>query len=155
MRKLWDGFGIIDLEDTLSSKSEHYVHFVWATKQREPLITPEIERSVYRCIVDLTIGLKCPVRAINGMPDHVHLVVGLHSDVCSSRIMKQVKGVSSAMINDLHDHQQYFRWQQGYYIRSVSLSHLKGVIAYVDNQKQHHADGTIHAEWEDAGDDHI
>ncbi len=87
------------------------------------------------------------------MPDHVHLVVGLHPDVCASRMMKQVKSISSAMVNDMRDHQQYFRWQPTYYVRAVSLSHLSTAVAYVDRQKQHHAEGILHPTWEDTGDD--
>ena len=137
----------------MSSKSEMYAHFVWATKHREPLITPGIERNVYRCLANEVEALKCRVCALNGMPDHVHLVAALHPDVCASRLMKQIKGLSSAAINDMRDHQQRFRWQDGYYVRSVSLSHLKTVVDYVNNQKQHHADNTLLAKWEDTGDD--
>jgi len=133
----------------MSSKSEHYVHLVWTTKGRQPLVTAAIERGVHRCLSNEVERLKCVVCAINGMPDHVHIIAALHTDVCVSGLLKRIKGVSSTMVNNLHDHQQRFRWQEGYYVRSISLSHLKVVIAYVRNQKQHHADGTLHPEWEE------
>ena len=137
----------------MSSRYEHYVHFVWAVKYREPLLTPDIEREVHRLIVSEAQQLKCTVHAINGMPNHVHLVVSLHPDVCASRLMKQVKALSSAMVNDHHNHEKRFRWQDGYFVRSFARSGLATVTAYVVNQKQHHADGTLHAQWEDTGDE--
>ena len=135
----------------MSSKSDHYVHIIWATKRREPLVTADIERDIYRCISSEVEKQKCKVCAINGMPDHVHLVLSLHPDASASQLMKRAKGVSSALANDLRDHQQRFRWQESYYVRSISLSHLKRVLSYVHNQKQHHADGTLHSSWEESG----
>ena len=57
------------------SKAEHYLHFVWTTQQLHPLLTPEVEKSVYRCIQVEAKRLKCAVLALGGLPDHVHLAV--------------------------------------------------------------------------------
>ena len=59
------------------SKAEVYLHLAWATLGREPFLTAEVERSVYRCIEKEAKCLKCEVLAIGGMPDHVHLCVKL------------------------------------------------------------------------------
>src|SRR5947209_3911709 len=96
------------------SKVEHYIHLVWATKERQPLVTPQIERDVYRCISSVAQGLRCVVHAIGGMPDHIHLVVWIPTTLPVAELMKRVKGVSSAMVNDLHHHEKRFRWQEGY-----------------------------------------
>lgn len=74
------------------SKVEAYYHLVWATRGREMRITPEWERAAYRCIVGEARRLKCLVLAINGLPDHVHLVVR------PSVLAKQAKGVSSTLL---------------------------------------------------------
>ncbi len=68
-----------------------------------------------------------------------------------SALIKKIKGNSSAMINNMNDHAELFRWQEGYYASTVTPSHLARVQADVQNQKQHHADGTIHSSWEETG----
>lgn len=57
------------------SKIEIYLHFVWATLGRNPFITTEIEREIYRCIENEARQMGCEILALNGMPDHVHLLV--------------------------------------------------------------------------------
>lgn len=84
------------------------------------------------------------------MPDHVHVVARLHASVSCSQFANQVKGVSSALLNDLRTKgSELFRWQSGYASFSLSRSHLSRVIAYVDNQKTHHADQKTWPEWEE------
>ncbi len=68
-------------------------HFVWCTLQRQPLITPDIERAVYRCIVQQALRLKCTVLALGGMPDHVHLVVRAPATLSPMQIAKKIKGL--------------------------------------------------------------
>ena len=135
------------------SKIESYQHFIWTTKGREPLITPEIERRLHRCITSLAEEAGCVVHAIDGIPDHVHLVVKFPGTLTYAKLMQRVKGVSSAFANDLFRHQKLFRWQDGYAAYSVTPSHLKVVVAYVQNQKQHHADETTLPEWEETAED--
>ena len=133
------------------SKCEIYLHFVWATKGRRPWINARIEREVYRCIESEVQKLNGVVLALNGMPDHVHLVVQMPSTLNAAQLAKQVKGVSSAFIND-HDRlpvDDLFRWQEGYGVFSVSRSHLRRVMNYVQGQKQHHENGTTWPQWEE------
>jgi putative transposase len=89
------------------------------------------------------------VLAIGGMPDHIHLVVKFPTTCSVAELMKQVKGVSSAFANDLNQRKIRFRWQEGYGVFSISRSHVKAVIQYVLNQKQHHAEGSVHADREE------
>jgi len=125
------------------SKSEIYLHFVWATHSRQPLISPEIEREVYRCIQMEAQSMGCDVLALNGTPDHVHLFVKMPTKLAPAQIAQQVKGVSTAFVRDQLKPVQRFGWQDGYGVFSISRSHLKRVVKYVDNQKQHHASGKI------------
>jgi putative transposase len=130
------------------NKAEIYLHFVWATRLREPWITPEIERAVHRCIDGEAQRLGCSVLALNGMPDHVHLLVMVATRLSAAELMKQVKGVSSRFVNDALPGQEGFRWQEGYGVFSVSRSHVQRVVGYIQNQKQHHESGTLWPEWE-------
>ena len=130
------------------SKAEIYLHFVWATKNRQPMLTPEIERSVYRCIESEAKDLKVIVLAIGGISDHVHLLVRMPTSVCASVLMKQVKGVSTTFVRDQLQPKTPFCWQEGYGVFSVSRSHVDKVTSYVINQKTHHADNKLWDEWE-------
>lgn len=87
---------------------------------------------------------------MNGTQDHVHLLVQLAGKTSVAELMKQVKGVSSAMVNDRNDIAERFRWQESYGAFSVSRSHLPRVIAYINNQKQHHATDSLWPQWEES-----
>jgi putative transposase len=128
---------------------------VWATKRRAPLLTPEIERRIHRCIVSEAEGLKCAVKAIGGTPDHVHVVLWLSPLIGAARLAKQMKGVSSALANDISGHQLRFRWQEGYSLDAVCDSHLSEAVEYARNQKRHHTDGTLRADWEETPEDEM
>jgi REP element-mobilizing transposase RayT len=131
------------------SKVEFYAHLVWTTRQRAPLLTPEFERRVHRCIQSEAERLDCIVLAVNGMPDHVHLVVRMPSKLAVARLAQAVKGNSSRFANDALGFGGAFDWQQNYAAFSVSRSHLKRVVAYVRRQKEHHAAGRLWSEWEE------
>jgi putative transposase len=131
------------------SKAEVYLHFVWATKRRLPLITPEVERGVYRSIASESQRLGCVVLGIGGMPDHVHLVLKTTTTLSPARIMQYVKGGSSRYVQERLP-QAAFGWQENYGVFSVTRSHLARVLAYVHGQKEHHASGELWPEWEDA-----
>jgi REP element-mobilizing transposase RayT len=84
------------------------------------------------------------------MPDHVHLLIRLPATVSLAQVANQVKGVSSALLNDLRESgSEVFRWQSGYACFTLSRSHLSRVTAYIDNQKRHHANNKTWPEWEE------
>ena len=130
------------------SKAEYYLHFVWTTQQRCPLLTPDVEASVHRCIQAEAKRLRCSVLAIGGMPDHVHLAVKAPTTLYPAQAMKQIKGVASKFVGDEFvrraDHPlDWFRWQEGYGVFTFSASQKTGVIHYIQGQKQHHATGSL------------
>ncbi len=131
---------------------EIYLHLVWATRQRDPLLTPEIERRVHRCVQSEAERLGAVVLTFGGLTDHVHLVVQIPAHLSTSYLMKQVKGVSSRFAaSELIGKNllPYFGWQEGYSVFSLSRSHLDKVIPYVQNQRQHHAEQTTWPTWEE------
>lgn len=77
-----------------------YIHLVWATWDRLPLITPEIERRLHRNIESEARKQGCDVLAINGVQDHIHLLVTLPATITIANLVKQVKGVSSHFVNE-------------------------------------------------------
>ena len=123
------------------SKAEIYLHLVWATRNREPMLTPKIEPDVYRCINAALGELGCDLCAIGGLPDHVHVLVQVPTKCSAAQIVKLAKGASSRLINEAAHFSEALYWQEGYGVFSISLSHLKRVTAYVLDQKQRHEIG--------------
>ena len=131
------------------SKVEIFVHLVWATHKRQDFVLSQHERAIYACIHRESQRLNCLILALNGMPDHVHLVAKLHSTVAVSRLAQAVKGVSSRLANDALGFEGNFDWQDHYAAFSLSRSHKASVIRYVERQKQRHESGRIWTEWEE------
>jgi putative transposase len=115
-----------------------WIHAIWATKNRQELIDYSIEKNVYDYIREELIELGCPVRIINGMPDHVHILFLQNPQKSISDIIKQIKGSSSHFINREELIPEKFAWQTGFAAFSVSESQLDVVYNYIKNQKQHH-----------------
>ncbi|HZT43524.1 MAG TPA: IS200/IS605 family transposase [Chthonomonadaceae bacterium] len=126
------------------------VHFVWATQDRIPLITPNIERRLYRYITSVCQQHGCPAIAVGGMPDHIHLLVSLSNTISLSELMKEIKGSSSRFVSEQLHPEGWFAWQPNYGAFSVSPADKEKVIGYILNQKQHHAHGSI---WKNAEED--
>ena len=131
------------------SKSEIFIHAVWATQKREALITKELKPLLFSFIEMQAYHLRCRILALNGMPDHVHLIVRVPTTVCASQLAKQIKGTSSAYLNDLTDRTPYFRWQEGSGTFSLCEPILSQAIRYVENQEQHHAIDSLWPELEE------
>ncbi|WP_409417783.1 IS200/IS605 family transposase [Flavobacterium sp. PS2] len=115
-----------------------WIHAIWATKNRQELIDYSIEKNVYDYIREELIELGCPVRIINGMPDHVHILFLQNPQKSISDIVKQIKGSSSHFANRADLILEKFAWQTGFAAFSVSESQLDVVYNYIKNQKQHH-----------------
>ena len=94
------------------------------------------------------VDAGCPVRIINGMPDHVHSLFLLNPKKAIADIIKQVKGSSSHEINQQNITKEKFTWQTGYAAYSVSESVLEKVFHYIRNQKKHHEKITFQKEYE-------
>ena len=119
-----------------------YYHVIWSTKNREPIITPEIENCIHSFIAKKAIGLRGRVYAINGINDHVHLAVSIPPSISISKFIEQIKAVASVRINQSGYISEKFYWQSAYSIFTFRESALPNIIRYVNNQKEHHAKGT-------------
>ena len=115
-----------------------YYHLVWATKLRVPLMTPEVEPRVHGFIRGKAIGLGATVYALNGVEDHVHLVVSIPPAVAVARFVGQVKATASTRFNKSGVSEVRFLWQAEYAAFSFDRKRLPNYIAYVRGQKEHH-----------------
>jgi putative transposase len=121
-----------------------FYHFIWATKERWPLITPQNRDAIYACMADKVDEMRGIVHAIGGMPDHVHLALTVPPSVSLSELVGGVKGSSSHLASRLQPaHYEPFAWQPEYGVVSVTESHLPIVVRYVHNQEEHHAQNTL------------
>ena len=121
-----------------------YYHIVWATKNRLPLITEEIEPKLYGYIIMKVKKLDSIFYAIGGIEDHIHLAVAIPPKLSISDFIAKIKGSSSRYVQlEVMNNSSYFGWQQGFGVFSLGKKDLERAISYVKNQKQHHNNGTI------------
>jgi putative transposase len=120
-------------------------HLVWATKNREHLIQPQIEDRLYAYIVSKAAELGVYVYAINSWYDHIHLVVSIPPKHAVAYVVKRLKGASSHDLNHAGRLDYHFAWQRGYGALSLGERQRPEAEAYVANQKQHHEHQTANA----------
>ena len=131
-----------------SNFTQLYLHCVWATWDRLPLITPDIQEAVYAVIIGECQQLKCTVIALGGIEDHVHLLTSFSPTLAVSDLIKQVKGSSSHLVTHEINPGEFFKWQGSYGAFSVSHDNLDQVANYIRNQPIHHRQKSIIPTWE-------
>lgn len=119
-----------------------YYHLVWATKNRQPLITTNIETELYGYIIGKANEFDSITHAIGGIEDHIHLVASIPPKLSISDFVKNIKGSSAHHINDMYQPKNLFVWQRGYGVFSLGNKQLEQAVAYVKNQKAHHFNRT-------------
>lgn len=115
-----------------------HIHAIFCVQNRWSLINPKWEKRLYGYIGGIINNKGHKVLAINGMPDHIHVLFGLRPIQSLSELMREVKGGSSRWINENKLVTGKFKWQEGYGAFSYSKSQLQHVIRYILNQKEHH-----------------
>ena len=119
-----------------------YYHLVWGTKDRAPLITSDIEDHVYHLLRQKAMDLEAVVFAINGMPDHVHMIAAIPPKLAVAHFVGQIKAVSATKFNRSAGSEQHLVWQGEYGVFSFDGKRLPNYISYVERQKEHHSSNT-------------
>ena len=130
------------------NKLSLFLHLVWATWDRLPLITGNIERRLYRQLESEARTQGCSVLAIGGIEDHLHMLVSITATISLSDLVKQLKGVSSYFVNREFQLDTQFKWQGSYGAFTVSRWDTAKLITYINQQKEHHASNTQIFEYE-------
>jgi len=125
-----------------------YLHLVWATWDRLPLLPAELRPAVYGCIQAECRQLDADVVAIRGTEDHVHLLVRISTTISVAQLVKQVKGSSSHLVNRRLTSEGTFKWQGGYGAFTVSKRNVPLVREYILRQEDHHRDHETIAAYE-------
>lgn len=125
-----------------------YIHLVFAVQNRKTLIKPEWKVELYKYITGIIQNRGHKLIIINGMPDHVHILIGLNPKESISELVKTVKADSNGYINSNGFNKGYkFAWQEGYGAFSCSRSQLKKTIEYIEQQEEHHKKVTFMSEY--------
>lgn len=126
----------------MDSGATVYIHFVWATLGRQNSIPETRERQVWRTIAAEANRCGCSVIEIGGTYNHLHVLLQMGRTVTMAEVIKRMKGVSSRFINGPlpPGEESFFRWQPGYGAVSVSPEDVPRITAYLQRQKEHHAD---------------
>ncbi|NML40735.1 IS200/IS605 family transposase [Chitinophaga sp. G-6-1-13] len=115
-----------------------HLQIVFAVKYRVALIDNSIKPDLYKYMAGVINNRSHTCLIINGMPDHVHILIRINPAESISSLIQAIKGSSSRWINGHHSSSKSFRWQEGYGVFSYSLSHIPAVTRYIENQEKHH-----------------
>lgn len=127
--------------------SQIYIQIVFAVKYRQSLIDYAWEEHLYKYITGVVQNKGQKMLAINGMPDHIHIFIGMKPTCCLSDLVREIKKASNAYINEQGFTTAKFQWQEGFGAFSYSHSSIDNVVKYILNQKEHHKGKTFKEEY--------
>ena len=133
----------------MSTFSQIYIQVVFAVKGRQSFIKSDWEEELYKYITGIISNKEQKLIAINGVTDHIHILIGLKPACRLSDLVREIKKSSNSFINEKKFSKYKFEWQEGYGAFSYSHSALDNVIAYINNQKEHHRKKTFKEEYVD------
>ncbi len=129
------------------SLSQILLHLVFSTKNREPWVRPEVRPALHAYLAGAVRALNAEAYRVGGVADHVHIACTLPRTLSVSKLLEEIKKSSSAWIKQQTPTCQGFAWQAGYGAFSLGQSQLAALIAYIDNQEEHHRKRTFKEEY--------
>lgn len=123
------------------------VHYIFSTKNREKIMTSELQERLWPYMGGIARENNLKALAVDGIEDHVHLLISLPATLSISKAIQLIKGGSSKWVHDTLPNHNNFKWQEGYGAFSVSISHVEDTIAYINTQKEHHRKKTFQEEY--------
>jgi len=118
--------------------SQIYIQIVFSVRNRNALIHESWETELYKYITGIIQNKGQKLIAINGMPDHIHIFIGMKPNCCLSDLVREIKKSSNSFINEKRFTKIPFYWQEGFGAFSYSFSHIDNVVNYILKQKSHH-----------------
>ncbi len=128
------------------SLHSNFAHIVFSTKNREPMIGGKVAGRIHSYLAGIVQDQGAVLIAINGMPDHVHLLIGLRATHRLADVVRDIKAASSEWVHQ-EIRQAVFSWQEGYGAFTVSASQLDVVKQYIANQAEHHRKRSFQEEY--------
>ena len=131
----------------VNTYSQIYIQIVFAVQNRFALIDPSWEDELYKYITGAIQNNSQKMIVINGIPDHIHFLIGMKPSCNLSDLMREVKKQSNVFVNEKRFIEYKFSWQEGFGAFSYSHNQLDNVINYINNQKEHHHKKTFKEEY--------
>src|SRR5262245_31894013 len=132
------------------SLAKVYLHVVFSTKNRAPLLADEWRDELFRVLGGAANNLGCQSLIVGGVTDHVHMLFQLGRTITIADAVGKIKSTSSAWINQTRGLAAELHWQAGYAVFSVSQSNIEAVREYIRKQPEHHAKQSFQDELRDA-----
>jgi putative transposase len=117
---------------------QNYIHIVFSTKDRQPLIFPPVEEELHNYLGGVCKKLDCQPIIVGGFTNHIHILCRLSKKIAVMKLVEEIKSHSSKWIKTKGAAYEGFYWQNGYGVFSVNPNGVERVTAYIKNQKVHH-----------------
>ena len=124
-----------------------YFHIVFAVKGRSNYISEQWKDELYKYISGIIANKDQKLMIVNGVPNHIHLLIGTKPNCNLSDLIRDIKANSSKWINEKKFTNFHFEWQTGFGAFTVSQSGVPNVIEYIKNQEEHHRKKTFKEEY--------
>jgi len=127
-----------------------YIHVIFSVQGRQNLLKKENKEELHKYITGVIRNKNQKLIAINGMPDHVHIFIGMKPSIALSDLVRDIKNNSSTFITKKRWVRGKFNWQEGFGAFSYGHSQVDAVVKYIQNQEKHHAKKTFKEEYLEA-----
>ncbi len=124
-----------------------HLHLVFAVKYRQSQIQNDWKDRLYKYTTGIIQNNGHKVLIINGMSDHIHILIGFRTTQSLADLMRDIKQMTSLWVNENKLTKGKFAWQEGYGAFSYGQSQLPTIIKYIDNQEEHHKKSTFLEEY--------
>lgn len=126
------------MAESNATYSQIHLQFIFAVKFRQALIQKNFKEELYKYITGIVQNNKHKLLAINGVEDHIHILVGFRTHQSVADLVNDIKSNSSKWINEKRFLPVRFEWQKGYGVFSYGKSQMDTVINYIENQENYH-----------------
>lgn len=123
---------------TIKYNSAIQIHMVWSTKYRKRLLKGLIKEAMIKHIKDNALKKNILIHALNGGEDHLHCIFKLPKDKTIAKVAQLLKGESAFWANKTKLFPAHFEWAVDYYASIIPVDDFERVLAYVNNQEEHH-----------------
>lgn len=120
------------------SLNKIYVHIIFSTKNREPLIFDSVKDELFNYLGGVCKNLECNPIQVGGYRDHIHILCLLSKKITLIKLLEEIKSSSSKWIKTKGENLSNFYWQSGYGAFSVNPTEIDVVKNYIINQEEHH-----------------
>ncbi|REJ80594.1 MAG: IS200/IS605 family transposase [Bacteroidetes bacterium] len=122
----------------MSTYTQILYQIVYGTYRRQKTMCADTRQDLYKFMTGLLQHKKCHVYRINGVEDHVHILISLNPTVALSTLVKDLKLASTAHIKQNNLFPVFNGWAEGYGAFTYSLKEKDRLIEYIKNQEEHH-----------------